>query len=245
MAAIVYIISSFIIMIVTMIFTKSSPSVFLDIIGSVISSFFPFADYIQMSTEEANVSLIYLWILSEWFISYINSFLEDNERKLFVWGGNTFIVLSITMLSDALDDYMAGDLIGFLVLLFIGYIAIVVFYCLVCRKINMSTIGFMLKLVFINPIMTGFFISLLRMSLPAMFMMIAIIPFALIPIKVIQLIGCVIVIFCSYFFKQFSDKLVDKIDHDKTAALIRFIAAIIIIVVEIILLTGHTLPQFS
>ena len=55
MAAIVYIIFSFIIMIVTMIFTKSSPSVFLDIIGSVISSIFPFADYIQMSTEEANL----------------------------------------------------------------------------------------------------------------------------------------------------------------------------------------------
>ena len=73
------------------------------------------------------------------------------------------------------------------------------------------------------------------MILPAMFMTIAIIP----------LIGCVIVIFCGYFFKQFSDKLVDKIDHNKTAALIRFIAAIIIIVVEIILLTGHTLPQFS
>ena len=89
------------------------------------------------------------------------------------------------------------------------------------------------------------FISLLRMILPAMFMTIAIIPFVLILIKVIQLIGCVIVIFCGYFFKQFSDKLVDKIDHNKTAALIRFIAAIIIIVVEIILLTGHTLPQFS
>ena len=77
------------------------------------------------------------------------------------------------------------------------------------------------------------------MILPAMFMTIAIIPFVLILIKVIQLIGCVIVIFCGYFFKQFSDKLVDKIDHNKTAALIRFI------VVEIILLTGHTLPQFS
>ena len=83
------------------------------------------------------------------------------------------------------------------------------------------------------------------MILPAMFMTIAIIPFVLILIKVIQLIGCVIVIFCGYFFKKFSDKLVDKIDHSKTAALIRFIAAIIIIVVEIILLTGHTLPQFS
>ena len=74
------------------------------------------------------------------------------------------------------------------------------------------------------------------MILPAMFMTIAIIPFVLILIKVIL---------CGYFFKQFSDKLVDKIDHNKTAALIRFIAAIIIIVVEIILLTGHTLPQFS
>ena len=76
-------------------------------------------------------------------------------------------------------------------------------------------------------------------------MMLPMLLLAIIPINIIQTIGVIIIVFLGYFFKQFSDKLMDKIDYDGTAKLIRFIAAMVIIVAEILLITGYTLPSAS
>ena len=100
MQGIVYTIISIIAMIITMIYTKSSPMIIIDILTSVISAVFPIVDYIQMSVSEACYTGIFIGILSECFLGFINCFFEDEESKIYVWIGNTFIVLAISMLSS-------------------------------------------------------------------------------------------------------------------------------------------------
>ena len=138
-----------------------------------------------------------------------------------------------------------GNLIGFLQLLFIGYMLIAVVYGFFGHGMNGKSFVFTLKMVYMNPIFIGFFLSLLRWALPLIFMMLPMLLLAIIPINIIQTIGVIIIVFLGYFFKQFSDKLMDKIDYDGTAKLIRFIAAMVIIVAEILLITGYTLPSAS
>ena len=45
--------------------------------------------------------------------------------------------------------------------------------------------------------------------------------------------------------KQFSDNLIDKIDHNENTKLVRFIVASGIIIIEIMLLQGYTFPTYS
>ena len=105
--------------------------------------------------------------------------------------------------------------------------------------------GIMLKRVYINPISTGFVISSLRLVLPALIMLICIWPLTLIPIKVIQIIGAIVIVLLGYYMKQFSDNLIDKIDHNENTKLVRFIVASGIIIIEIMLLQGYTFPTYS
>ena len=102
-----------------------------------------------------------------------------------------------------------------------------------------------LKRVYINPISTGFVISSLRLVLPALIMLICIWPLTLIPIKVIQIIGAIVIVLLGYYMKQFSDNLIDKIDHNENTKLVRFIVASGIIIIEIMLLQGYTFPTYS
>lgn len=245
MKVVLYNIISFVIMIGTMIFTKNSPAVLMDIIGSAVKTLFPVADYMEMTIDEGNVALVYVGILSEWFISFVNLLFTDEDEKIFVWTGNTFLVLSISMLSAEMVGEKGGNLIGFLQLLFIGYMLIAVVYGFFGHGMNGKSFVFTLKMVYMNPIFIGFFLSLLRWALPLIFMMLPMLLLAIIPINIIQTIGVIIIVFLGYFFKQFSDKLMDKIDYDGTAKLIRFIAAMVIIVAEILLITGYTLPSAS
>ena len=245
MKVVLYNIISFVIMIGTMIFTKNSPAVLMDIIGSAVKTLFPVADYMEMTIDEGNVALVYVGILSEWFISFVNLLFTDEDEKIFVWTGNTFLVLSISMLSAEMVGEKGGNLIGFLQLLFIGYMLIAVVYGFFGHGMNGKSFVFTLKMVYMNPIFIGFFLSLLRWALPLIFMMLPMLLLAIIPINIIQTIGVIIIVFWGYFFKQFSDKLMDKIDYDGTAKLIRFIAAMVIIIAEILLITGYTLPSAS
>lgn len=225
MKVVLYNIISFVIMIGTMIFTKNSPAVLMDIIGSAVKTLFPVADYMEMTIDEGNVALVYVGILSEWFISFVNLLFTDEDEKIFVWTGNTFLVLSISMLSAEMVGEKGGNLIGFLQLLFIGYMLIAVVYGFFGHGMNGKSFVFTLKMVYMNPIFIGFFLSLLRWALPLIFMMLPMLLLAIIPINIIQTIGVIIIVFLGYFFKQFSDKLMDKIDYDGTAKLIRFICS--------------------
>ena len=245
MQGIVYTIISIIIMIITMIYTKSSPMIVIDILASVISAIFPIVDYIQMSVSEACYTGIFIGILSEWFLDFINCFLEDKESKIYVWLGNTFIVLSISMLSGAMDSNMTSNLAGLLFLLVLGYIMIIVIVGFIKDGMSFRACGIMLKRVYINPISTGFVISSLRLVLPALIMLICIWPLTLIPIKVIQIIGAIVIVLLGYYMKQFSDNLIDKIDHNENTKFVRFIVASGIIIIEIMLLQGYTFPTYS
>ena len=240
---IIYVIISIVVMIITMIYTKSSPKILIDIFSSIVSAVFPFADYVQMSAEEAYFIGIYIGILSEWFIGFINCFFSDEGSKVFIWAGNTFIALSISMLSVAMDDDMADNLKGFLILLCFGLIIIVIIVEFVKYGINLRAVGAVYKIAFFNPILIGLFISYLRLMLPLLFFLICILPLALIPIKIIQIRGVLVIGFVGYYIKQFSDKIIDKIDYNKSGKFVRFIVACIIIVAEIMLLQGYTLPQ--
>ena len=245
MGSIVYSIISFIIMIITMKFTKSSPTVLIDIFISMLNIVFPVTGYIKMSVEEAYIAGVYIGILCEWFNSFINHFLADEEQKVFVLGGNIFTILTISMLSTALNGNMASSLINFLVILWMGYNIIVIIVGFIKHGISFGAIRYTLKMVYINPILGGFFISLIRLALPMIIMIICILPLALIPIKVIQIIGIIAIVFMGYYIKQFSDNLVDKIDHNENAMLVRFVVACVIIAVEIILLKGYRLPEIN
>lgn len=88
-------------------------------------------------------------------------------------------------------------------------------------------------------------ISSLRLVLPALIMLICIWPLTLIPIKVIQIIGAIVIVLLGYYMKQFSDNLIDKIDHNENTKLVRFIVASGIIIIEIMLLQGYTFPTYS
>ena len=245
MQGIVYTIISIIAMIITMIYTKSSPMIIIDILTSVISAVFPIVDYIQMSVSEACYTGIFIGILSECFLGFINCFFEDEETKIYVWIGNTFIVLAISMLSGAMDSNMTSNLRGFLFLLGLGYIMIIVIVGFIKEGMSFRAYGIMLKRVYINSISTGVVISLLRLVLPALIMLICILPLSLIPIKVIQIIGVIVIVFLGYYIKQFSDNMIDKIDHNKNAKLVRFIVASGIIIIEIMLLQGYRFPTYS
>ena len=198
-----------------------------------------------MSAGEACFAGMYIGILSEWFIGFINCFLENEESKVLVWTGNTLITLTISMLSMSMDGNMANNLFGFLFLLVLGYIMVTVIVGFIKHGMNFRAFGSMLKMVYINPISVGVFISMLRLALPIFIMLICLLPFALIPINIIQMIGAIVIVFLGYYIKQFSDKLIDKIDHNRNAKLVRFIVAIGIIITEIVLMQGYTLPVYS
>jgi hypothetical protein len=225
-----------------MICTKSSPIVFLNIICEVINKIFPVVEYVNMSSSSYDVVLIYLGVLSEWITNFINLFIND-EKKIFVYSGNTFVLLTISMLSSEMTGEKADNFAGFLLLLFLSYVFILVISGFISYGITVSSFIFMLKKIFINPIFIGYWVAMLRFILPMLLMLFVILPLAFIPIKIIQIIGICIVLFLGFFFKHFSDKLVDKIDHNEKDKLIRFIGASIIIIAEILIATGHYLPS--
>lgn len=246
--AIPYSIISFVVMIATMVFTKSSPLVLFDIFGSAIASVFPFFDYVQMTigADDYQAALCFLVILSEWLTRFFHLFLDDEEDMwLFTWLGDFFIVLSVSMLSTTLLYEQINHLVGFLMFLFCVYVLVIILFGFINYGMSAEMIGFMLKMIFINPIFLGFITSLLRMGLPAIIMLVVVIPLTLIPVYVIQCIGVIITVLLGYFCKQFSDKLIDNIDCNETAISIRFAVAIIIVVAEILIQMGIVLPQFS
>lgn len=240
---IIYSAVSLIVMIATMIFTKKTPIVFLDIIGSALNTIFPVVDYYTMTTPDANIALTFIAILSEWFIGIFGRLFDDSDNKYMIWAGNTFLTLSISMLNSVIADERANNLIGFLQLIVTGYFIFVVIYNFIRYGISGRSIISSMKMVYTNPILIGFFISLIRLGLPLILMSIPLLILGIIPIRIIQAVGVIVILFLGYFFKQYSDKLVDKIDKNDTAKCIRFIAAFFIIIAEIVLAMGHTLPS--
>ena len=75
----------------------------IDILASVISCYiFRLLITFKCQSVKPVILVFFIGILSEWFLDFINCFLEDKESKIYVWLGNTFIVLSISMLSGAM-----------------------------------------------------------------------------------------------------------------------------------------------
>lgn len=101
------------------------------------------------------------------------------------------------------------------------------------------------KVLFWIPIGKGILFSFLKIIIYAFLTLILLIPAEFIPVFFLKSIWAFAVVLFGYYVMKIASLLVDKLDtHGEDERIIRFSFASFFIIIEVIVLTGHTLPIF-
>lgn len=252
----IYAIVTLALMILTWILTNRSPFIIVDIILGGLSIFFPFIDIVINSQNDQDYIWIVVLILGELINNFVNDYLDDDtvEEIAYMWSGNLFTVITITLLQSSLNPFQIENIMLFifqLVFIIIFVLALYILYIIFFKK-NASGFYSILyvmfytpKVLFWNPIGKGIIFSCSKIIIYAFLTLILLIPAEFIPVSFLKGIWAFAVVLFGYYVMKIASLLVDKLDtHGEDERIIRFSFASFFIIIEVIVLTGHTLPIF-